>query len=124
MARRETVRIRGLREFQRAAKRAGPDARKEVRGALKEAVEPIRQDAVRRFAVIDQRSAAGYTTFVTQRAAGVRQSKRKTTGKRSDYGSLQMRKALLPALRENEDEIQRGIERAIDRIADHFERKP
>ena len=121
---RETVRVRGLREFQRAAKRAGPDARKHVRDALKEAVEPIRQDAIRRFSVIDQRSASGYTAFVTQRAAGVRQSTRKTTGRRPDYGALQMTRALLPALQDNADEIERGVERALDKVADHFERKP
>ena len=120
----ETIRIHGLRELQRAAQRAGKEARKEVRAALRDAAEPVRRDATARFAVVDARSAAGYRVAVRQRGVAVEQRLRKTTGKRPDYGSLQMTRALLPALQANAELIEREAEKAVDRIADHFERKP
>lgn len=118
----ETVRVRGYREFVRAARRAEKESRTEVRAALREVAEPVRREAIRRFSLIDGRSAAGYKVAVRQRGVAVVQSKRKTTGKRPDYGSLQMRKALLPALASNAREVERRTEKALDRIANHFDR--
>jgi hypothetical protein len=121
---RETVRVRGLREFQRAAARAGKESRTEVRAALREAAEPVRSEAVALFTPVDARSAAGYRVAVRQRGVAVEQRLRKTTGRRPQYGALQMTRALLPALKRHEHTIERRVERALDRIADHFERKP
>ena len=121
---RETIRVHGLREFQRAAARAGKESKTEVRDALRDAAEPVRRDAVRRFSPVDARSAAGYRVAVRQRGVAVEQRLRKTTGRRPDYGSLQMRRALIPALQTNADTVEREVGKALDRIADHFERKP
>jgi hypothetical protein len=118
----ETLRVRGYREFLRAANKAGPDTKKEVRSAFREVGEAIRAEAVARFSSVDARSAVGYRVAVRQRGVAVEQRRRKTTGLRPDYGALQMRRALLPALRANEAETERRMERAIDRVADHFER--
>lgn len=53
----------------------------------------------------------------------VEQSIRKTTGKHPEYGSLQMRRALLPALMANQVEMERELERTLDRISREFERR-
>lgn len=117
----QTLRVRGLREFQRALAKADKDTKKRVKEKLAEAGEVVRDDAARRFEPINPKSASRYRVSVRQRGIWVQQSLRKTTGLRPDYGGLQMREALLPALEENEEEIVRSFERAIDRIADELE---
>lgn len=121
---RETLVVHGYREFLRACARAEPETRREVRNALRQAGEVVRRDAQQRMSPIDQGSALGYKTRVRQRGIAVEQSRRKTTGQHPEFGSLQMRRALLPALMSNQDELERELEHAIDVIADHFERKP
>lgn len=120
----ETVRVRGLREFQRAAARGGKKARAGVRAALREAAEPVRATAVSLFSPVNAASAAGYRVAVRQRGVAVESRRRRTTGKHPEYGALQMRTALLPALARHEHDIEARVEHALDRIADHFERKP
>jgi hypothetical protein len=120
----ETFRVIGYRELMRALKHADTDSRRFARAALRESGETVRRDATERFASVSVRSAAGYKVGVTQKSVRVYQSLRKTTGKRPDYGALQMRRALLPALAANEEETVKAFEDAIDRIADRFERGP
>lgn len=47
--------------------------------------------------------------FVTQRA-------RKVSGKRADFGTLQMTSVLIPALDEHQDEVLDSVEQALDRL--------
>lgn len=117
----QTLRVKGLREFQRALSKAEKDTRKMVKEELAQAGDVVREDAARRFSVYDARSASRFRVSVRQKGIFVQQSLRKKTGLRPDYGSLQMRRALLPALAENEAEIERNFERAVDRIADRVE---
>lgn len=116
-----TVRLRGYREFKRAARNAGPDARREFREAFADVGEGVRAESERRFARYDPRSASGYRVGVRASYVIVYQSFRKTTGQRPDYGALQMRKALLAAAASEESDINERLETAVDRIADHFE---
>jgi hypothetical protein len=116
------VRVKGYRECARAARRAGNATNKEVRAAFKQVGEPVRADATSKFALIDMRSASGFVVRVRQKGIAVEQRLKKTTGKRGDYGSLQMRRALIPALHENEDEIEKAMDNAIDKVADIFDR--
>jgi len=118
----ETFRVLGYRDFMRACARADKDTRRYVRSTLRETGELVRSDAVARFSTIDARSAAGYKIRVRQTGVLVEQSLRKTTGRRPDYGALQMRRALLPALAANQQDTERRLEHAIDEIADRFER--
>lgn len=120
----ETIQVHGLREFQRAAALAGKDTRKEVRDALRESASPVKSRAMVLFSRIDKRSAAGYRIAVRQRGVAVEQRLRKTTGRRPDYGSLQMTRALLPALAAEQPRLERNVERALERIADRLERTP
>jgi predicted Zn-dependent protease with MMP-like domain len=117
----QTIRVTGYREVARAARRAGKATNTVFRTAMKEVAEPIRDEATSRFSLIDARSAAGYRVAVRQRGVAVEQRIGKKTGKRGDYGALQMRRALLPALASNEDNIVQGLDKALDKIADTFE---
>lgn len=119
-----TVRVEGYREFLRACDRAGKESKKEVRDTLRKVGDTVKLDAARRFSAYDRRSAAGYRTRVRQRGIAVEQSLRRTTGKHPEFGALQMRRALVPALTENEPETERALEQALDRVADHFEGHP
>ncbi len=124
MAQAETLRVVGYREFMRATARADRESKRYIRGVFKQVGEHVRADAAGRMGNIDSRSAAGYRVAVRQRGVAVNQSIRKTTGDRPDYGGLQMRKALLPALMANGDEMNRELELALARVAAHFEAKP
>lgn len=118
---RETLRVKGLREFMRAASLADRESRKEVRSAFREVGEVVRDEWADRFERIDAGSAGGLRTRVRARGVSVEQSRRRTTGLRPDYGSLQMRYGL-GALAAREDDVENVLEDAIDRVADHFDR--
>ena len=118
----QAVRLKGYREFMRATSLAEKSAGKEVRAAFTEAAEPVRVSATTRMSPIDERSAAGYRVVVRRRGVAVEQRLRRTTGQHPEYGRLQMRRALIPALAENINQIEQRMEKAIDRIADRFER--
>lgn len=118
----ETIRVKGFREFLKACQHAPKDTKRFVRDAFRQVGEQVRSDAADRFKTIDSRSAAGYKTRVRQRGVAVEQSIRKTTGLHPEYGSLQMRRALIPALQSNADDTTRAMEDAMEKVADHFER--
>lgn len=113
-----SVKVKGLRELQRDFRAISKEASKEVRESLREAAEPVRQEAQSLFSGVDARSAAGYKVRVRQRGVAVEQSRRRTTGQHPEYGALQMRRALLPALESRENDVVEGIEKALDRLAD------
>jgi hypothetical protein len=112
----EAVRVKGLREFQRALRTADKETRKKVQDRLKEAGDVVRASAADRFAAIDAGSASGFRVKSRQRGVSVEQTKRRVTGKRGDYGALQMRRALIPALEDNEERVVDELDRALDEI--------
>lgn len=113
--------VSGLSEMLRAAKDAGASTNREVRAAFRESGDIVRVDAVPRLAKYSVKSAAGLKVRVRQRGVAVEQSLRKTTGQRPDYGSLQMRKALLPAVTKTLPELEAEFVKAVDKIAAIFE---
>lgn len=123
MAQAQTVRVRGLKEFLRATDRAGKETKREIRGTFRKVGEIVKVDAQARYRASDAKSARGLRTVVRQRGVTVEQSLRRTTGQHPEWGSWQMRHGLLPALDEKKREIEREMEDAIDRVADHFDRK-
>ena len=122
MPRAETLRVDGYRGFMRAIARADNQRRKQVRATLRTVGEDVHADATTFFMPISAKSAAGYRTRVRQTGIAVQQSLRKTTGRRPDYGGLQMRRALLPALAANAPELEQKMERAMEQVCDHFDR--
>jgi hypothetical protein len=113
--------VHGYRQFLAACAHAPREAKKEVRAILREVGEVVKHDAVTRFSAYDTHSAHGYRVAVRSRGVSVEQSLRKTTGARPDYGSLQMKRALLPALKDNTERLEREMEHALNLIADVFE---
>lgn len=113
------IAVEGLRTFVRACDKAGPETKREVRGALREIGDFAREAWRSRYRPADAKSAAGLRTRVTQRAVRVEQSLRKTTGRHPDWGAWQMVQGRR-ALEDNSNHVERLMEHAVDRIADHF----
>lgn len=117
----QAVRVRGLRELQRDFKKMSGGLSGEVDDTLKEAAEIVAQEARSRFSHISSRSAQGYKPRLKGFGrAYVQQSRRKTTGKRGDYGALQMRKALLPALGAKEKEVVDALDKMLGRFGGEY----
>jgi hypothetical protein len=112
----QTIRVEGLRELQRALRNADKELAKDLTRRLKEAADIVRQDAASKFASINPVSAAGFRPRARTGVAAVEQSKKRTTGTRPDFGSLQMRVALLPALADNTDNVVAAIDRMLDEL--------
>jgi hypothetical protein len=117
-----TVQVKDYRLFMAALAGADKKTRKAARDELRKAGDHVKTDAAVRMAHIDARSAAGYKTRVRQRGIAVEQSIRRTTGKHPEFGALQMRKALVPALDANEQHTVHALEHALDRVCDEFNR--
>jgi hypothetical protein len=114
----EVVRVRGHREFQAALKVADREGKRLIRARLRKAGDVIKVDARSRFAPVSAKSAAGFRTAVRARGISVEQSKRKTTGKHPEFGGLQMRRALIPALESNRGVVLHELNAAAEDIAD------
>lgn len=112
----------GLKELQRACAQVEHNTKTAFRQALRDAGEIVRVDAAGRFARYDARSAATLRTGVTVGRVRVYQARRKTTGRRGDYGALQMTRALLPALQTRAGLVVQRMGRALDEIGRKFER--
>lgn len=117
-----TAQVKGYREFLRACARAEKDTKKYVRAAFREVGDIVKVDAASRLGDLSEKSARGLRTRVRQRGIAVEQSLRKTTGKRPDWGKTQMRGVLIPALDEHEQDVDRAMGEALDKIADRFAR--
>ena len=116
-----TLVVTGYKEFLRAAKNAGTATNLEVRATFREVGELVRADAAQRLAKYSTTSAAGLKVRIRQRGVAVEQSLRKTTGDHPQYGSLQMRKALLPALAKDAPLVEAKFEEALDKVKVIFE---
>lgn len=114
----EAVRVRGLRELQRDLRKANREVAKEVRDELRDAGEIVRAAAAGRFGRYDERSASGFRVAVRARGVAVEQKLRRSTGLRPDYGKLQMRRALVPALDDKADEVERRLLDMLDNLID------
>jgi len=110
--------VRGLRELNRAINKADKETKAKLKAPFKRVGEIVREDAASRFSAYDARSAAGFRTKTLTKGVKVEQSRRKTTGKRGDYGALMMRRGLLPALDDKQDAVIDEMTKALEEIAD------
>ena len=111
------VRVHGLRELHSALKRYDERLKHELESELKQAGQIVADDARSRFSRYDEKSAAGFRPRL--RGFGrvvVEQRKRRTTGQHPDYGALQMRRALLPAVMSNEEKVVEALDGMLDRL--------
>ncbi len=109
-----TIRVTGLREFQSKLKKADSSLSKDVKAELKKLGDIVTDDAQTRGS--RYQGIGAYKPIVQQKAVLVRQSANKVTGLRGDFGALQMRNVLEPALAANEDEVESGFERMLDML--------
>lgn len=123
MAATTTIQVKGLREFLRATDAAGKETKKMVRDRLRKVAEPVLKDARVKLSAYDARSASRLGISVRRTGmVAVEQRLRRTTGAHPQFGALQMAEALMPALDENTDDVVQEFEKALDDIADAFER--
>lgn len=106
--------VRGEKELDRSFRQLRRDVLKELRPALRRAAEPIRQEAASLFSGYDPGSAGGYAVRVRMRGVAVEQRIKRTTGLRPDFGSLQMTRALIPALNDHQESVRDEVSRMID----------
>jgi hypothetical protein len=111
------VRVRGLREAIGAFRAVDRALAKDFRQELKEAAEPVASAARSKLG-----RYRGVSMAVSPRLQGgsgvgvvVRQNARKVTGRRGDFGGLQMRRAFEPALDEHADEVVDRVDAALGR---------
>jgi hypothetical protein len=112
----ETVRVNGLRETVRALDKVNRDAKKVVLAELASVAEPIAATARTKISRYQGASLSTITPRATTKGVFVRQNARKVSGRRSDFGALQMTHGLLPALADHADEIIPRLERALDQF--------
>ena len=115
-----TIRVEGLRETVMAFRRLDKKLPKVVTDELKKAADPVAQDA--RAKISHYPGAKLNTIRPRVKGAGnvyVTQGARKKTGKRPDFGSLQMRR-LLESLDDNRAQVYRHVENALEEITREF----
>src|SRR5262249_11509096 len=124
----EAVELHGMRDLQRAFRRAEPAARKKVRSAFAGAAVPVARDAeglarssITRIGEKWPQMRVGVTqrsVYVAPKQRGARRAD--DPRKRPNLAPLLMGRAMEPALAQNANEIEHAAERALDRIADEF----
>ena len=111
-----TVRVYGVQEVNRAFRHVDRSLALEFGKDLKAAAAPVVAAAKAK----EKWQGASIGTIRAKRAGArvyVEQSAKKVTGKRGDFGALQMRQALIPALDENAAEVFAGVEIVLDKYA-------
>jgi hypothetical protein len=112
--------MKGYREFMRATAKAEKESKSTIHNHLREAADIVREDAFRRFLRYSPKSAAGFR--IRSRVGGVfiEQKLRKTTGEHPEYGALQLRVALEPALDAKTGEVERRMDKALAELANIY----
>jgi hypothetical protein len=111
-----TVRVEGVAKVQKAFRGIEKSLATEFGKDLQKAAEPVVQAAKSK----ERWQGASIATIRSRRRGinvYVEQSAHKVTGKRADYGELQMRQALVPALDENESKVFDEVDRVLDEYA-------
>lgn len=114
------VKVRGLRELNRAFKNVDRDLRKELRDELKDVAEPVRSSAetlagqsIRNIGPVWERMRVGVTTKVVYVAP---RAKRHGGSPRPNLAGLLIDRAMQPALDQHEGDVVNRLERMLDRI--------
>jgi hypothetical protein len=106
--------IQGNREIARDLRRIERQMQSGVRDELRDLAKPVQQKAAMLASPYSGATAAGFKIRLRRFEVTVEQSLRKTTGLRPDYGALQMRRMLEPALEQEQGQIEPQISRMLD----------
>ena len=114
-----TVRVKGLRELERSFRRMEGDLRRDLQREISGAADIVAQEArgIAGGLGLSSRTVGGYRPRVRGSSGFVEQRRRKTTGKRPDFGVLQMRRVLLPALGRKQAKVVEAIDQMLGRMA-------
>lgn len=113
----DTIRVKGYRELAKSLRYMDKESAAAIRTEFRAIGEIVRAEAAQLFSPISPSSAAGYKVRVRQKGIAVEQSLPRTTGQHPSYGTLQMRRALLPAADAHEEDTINRLEEALDNIA-------
>jgi hypothetical protein len=102
--------------FRKVSKEVDPQSSARMRGEFKAAAEPVASSAREKISRFEGASLATIHPVATARGIFVVQDARKVSGLRGDFGNLQLRTGLEPALEENKELVLRRIEHALDRV--------
>lgn len=114
---RARVHLKNYRQTMAALQRVDKGTAKTVKDELKQAGESVAEEARQRISIYPGARTSQIGPRATNRAVFVTQRARKVTGRRGDFGALQMGH-MIDALDEKEDDVIRGVEAAFDRLAD------
>ncbi len=112
-----TIHVHGVREVNRAFRQIDRQLAKEFGGDLKDAAAPVVSSAKGK---VTRYQGAKVSTIRARRAGArvyVEQSAKKVTGLRFDFGALQMRTVLIPALDENANQVFDAVEHVLNKYA-------
>lgn len=110
------IEIKGLDDLVRSFRRLDKDLTKEIQRGLQEAARPVAEAAKSKLGKYRGAATGGIRPRVKGATAIVEQRKGKVTGKRGDFGTIIMQKALIPARTEQADHVVKHLERVIDRL--------
>jgi len=106
----------GLRELIAAFGKIDRKLGRSLGDELKKVAEPVSRSAQTK---VGRYAGASVTTIRPRRQGAtvyVEQGARKVTGRRGDYGALQMRNVLEPALEENQAAVHEGLDDFLGRL--------
>lgn len=112
------VKVHGLREVNAAFGKIDKKLRAELGNDLKEAAAPVVKETRR---IESGRWRGASLGTIRAKRSGLRvfveQSQKKTTGQHPEFGSLQMREALIPALKDQTPQVFREVDQVLNRYA-------
>lgn len=115
------LKVKNLAKLHRALKDYDQGLKLQLEQELREAGEIVATSAQQRFSLVDAKSAAGIKSKT--RGFGrvlVVQTRRKTTGQHPEFGSMIMRRGLVPAVSDNRERIVAQLENMLDRLGGDF----
>jgi hypothetical protein len=110
------VKATGLRETYLVFQKLQRSVAGEIRDEFIKIAEPVAESARERLSRYRGASVTTIRPRASSRGAFVTQVARKVTGRRPDFGALQMVKVMIPALEEHEDEIVSRADEALYRL--------
>lgn len=108
-----TVKVKGYREVTRALNRVDKGTRKALLDALKKAAEPTAADARSKLGRYQGLNTSSIQPRAVSNGVFITQKQAKKTGLRPDFGSLQMRVGLLPAVSDHQDDFSDAVDNAL-----------
>lgn len=124
MAGEGAVRVEGLQALNASLHEFDRKLQRELQKAIREIAEPVAQDIRRRDAQhnppFTAKTISGTKAGSSRGAAVVRQRAGKTSGKRADFGVIQMQKGFLPALKAAEPSTVLRVNKLLGELTTRF----